>query len=94
LKCEMCRLREAQKTPHHIISGNGRRRACETVESQIYLCLECHTLVHSGKGDKERTKLRIALQRTYFRQGRSEDEVRVLMGSLKLELDDKGEIAK
>lgn len=95
MKCQLCHLREATKTPHHIISGNGRRRACETVHSTVRLCVECHMLVHSSmpKGLALRLFLRRRLQSTYFSMGYEEDEVRRLMGG-RLEIDEEGMIIK
>lgn len=65
---------------HHLIAGNGRRKACETEESVIDLCYECHTFIHSGKGSEYWKKLKLELQKKYFAKGYSEDEVRKLMG--------------
>lgn len=80
---------------HHVVHGRGRRRECETEESTIYLCHACHRGtrgVHGRDGHDLDMYLRRNLQSLYFDQGRSEEEVRRLMGG-KLVLDEKGEIA-
>lgn len=92
-ECPIChRFTDLQK--HHIIKGRGRRKECTTPDSVIYLCQECHqgtNGVHGKNGHELDLKLRRWLQRTYFRQDKSEAEVRKLMGG-KLMLDENGEI--
>lgn len=83
--CALCGGRSDHR--HHIISGTGRRKRCETKESVIDLCVYCHSLVHSAKGADIMTSLKLDLQKQYFDQGRSLEDVRELMGD-KLYLKD------
>ena len=79
---------------HHIVKGRGKRRECETKESVVYLCADCHRGtygVHGRDGHTLDIYLRRELQAAYFAQGRSEIDVRRLMGG-KLMMDDKGEV--
>lgn len=92
--CAVCG-RYSYLEAHHIIKGRGKRRECETKESIVHLCADCHRGTYGvhGKGGHELDQcLRRALQATYFSQGRSETEVRRLMGG-KLMLGEDGEIA-
>jgi len=65
---------------HHIIHGHGKRKACETRESLIDICYECHRLVHSNKDPNLDKNLKLQLQTIYFEKGYNEDKVRELMG--------------
>ena len=40
---------------HHIIKGRGKRRECETKESIVHLCADCHRGTYGvhGKGGHE-----------------------------------------
>ena len=76
---------------HHIIPGRGKRKACETEESVIDLCYGCHVHVHSSKGNEDLMRLKRYLQKKYFEQGLSEEDVRVKMGD-RLYLNEEGEI--
>lgn len=88
--CRMCGSPNNLQ-PHHIISGKGFRKACETKESVIFLCINCHSFIHSSKGHDYWMKLKRNLQKTYFEQGKTEQEVRTLMGD-KLILTEGNEI--
>jgi hypothetical protein len=79
---------------HHAVKGRGKRREHETPESLYLLCPDCHRGtqgVHGRDGKELDTQIRRDLQARYFAQGRSEDEVRRMMGG-KLMLSDEGEI--
>jgi ribosome-binding protein aMBF1 (putative translation factor) len=93
--CEWCgRHVNASGTYHHVIGGNGKRRSCETVESVIYICHDCHTGkygAHGTMGRGTQDQMKFELQSYYFKNY-TEDEVREKMGG-KLYLH-KGEIVK
>ena len=81
-RCELCRSKEGVQH-HHIIHGRGRRKECETVESVIALCWEHHHGtygVHGSHGHVLDLKLKKALQKKYVDQGKTEAEIRQLMG--------------
>lgn len=68
---------------HHIIKGRGKRKACETEQSKIMLCWEHHHGtygVHGKQGHGLDMLLKLQLQATYFEMGKSEEEIRRLMG--------------
>ena len=68
---------------HHVIHGNGKRKACETEYSVIPLCWECHKGnygVHGKDGRELDLKLKKHLQEKYFKTGHTEAKVRELMG--------------
>lgn len=68
---------------HHIIGGNGNRRQCETTESVIALCWDCHhgtNGVHGKNGSELDLELKQGLEKTYREQGRSEEEIQYLLG--------------
>jgi len=85
-RCELCGAVAGEL--HHIISGRGKRKQYERVETCIMLCHRCHN--HSKIENMITLKMR--LQSYYFRQGYNEEQVRVLMGG-KLYLQN-GEVAK
>lgn len=89
-ECRICG-RTAICERHHIIHGSGNRKQCETGESLVPLCVDCHRRLHGCNGHVLDVKLKAELQHTYFGQGRSEAEVRRLMGG-KLILGEDGEI--
>lgn len=89
-RCHICG-REGYMERHHVIHGTGNRKSCETKDSLIPLCPSCHRHVHGMNGHRTDVKLKAELQHTYFSQGKSEDEVRKLMGG-KLILGEDGEI--
>lgn len=92
--CAVCG-RYSYLEAHHIVKGRGKRRECETKESVVHLCADCHRGtygVHGRDGHALDMYLRRQLQATYFSHGRSETEVRRLMGG-KLMLGEDGEIA-
>lgn len=79
--CEVCQ-RPGQHL-HHIIHGNGKRKQCETIESVINLCKECHQGtkgVHGRDGRKLDLLLKQRLEKTYRDMGLSEEEIRYWMG--------------
>ena len=79
---------------HHVIHGKGKRKECETPESVVLLCHNCHQGtfgVHGKEGHGLDIKLKRGLQNIYFAQGREEAEVRQLMGG-KLVLGEDGGI--
>ena len=80
--CEICGSNNIVEL-HHIVKGNGKRNKCETVEGCIMLCFEHHkgtSGVHGRMGHALDIILKLQLQEKYFKQGKSEDEVRKLMG--------------
>ena len=83
-KCRVCgRMGNMHK--HHIIHGHGKRRACETAESLIDICFDCHKLVHGGSASGLDLRLRLQLQADYFKKGyETEDVFRLLDGKLYL----------
>lgn len=80
--CAICGSTEMVER-HHIIKGRGKRLSCETPESVIDLCYGHHRGtygVHGKYGKELDTQLKLRLQAKYFSQGKSENEVRRLMG--------------
>lgn len=68
---------------HHIIKGNGKRRQCETTESVIALCWNCHHGnygVHGKNGSELDLELKRELEEVYREQGRSEKDIQYLLG--------------
>ena len=81
-QCEVCGSSQGIEL-HHILSGSGRRRQQERYETIIALCFECHRGtygVHGKYGNELSIGLKQGLQEYYFKQGKSENEVRALMG--------------
>ena len=81
-QCEVCGSNQGIEL-HHILSGSGRRKQQERYETVIALCFECHRGtygVHGKYGNELNIRLKQDLQEHYFKQGKSEKEVRVLMG--------------
>lgn len=81
--CENCGAADYMCQLHHIIKGRGKRKQCETVESVLLLCWNCHYGtwgIHGKNGKALDLKLKINLQETYFKQGKTEGEVRILLG--------------
>lgn len=81
-RCELCGGFTMVQA-HHIVHGRGKRKQCETPISLIYLCWECHhgtNGVHGKNGHDLDMKLKKKLQQEYFDMGKSEAEVRQLMG--------------
>lgn len=82
-RCEVCGGMNGEVQMHHIISGHGRRKQHENIDSIICLCWNCHhgtNGVHGKNGRELNLKLKAKLQETYFRHGHTEDEVREMMG--------------
>ena len=78
-RCELCNAPTNWGEIHHIVG----RRVIATEDNLIYLCHACHRGekgIHGRDGYPIQLFLRIKLQEKYFRQGKSEDEVRQLMG--------------
>lgn len=68
---------------HHIVSGNGKRRQHESVESVIALCYIHHhgTFgVHGREGRELNITLKRKLQNKYKNQGYEKEEIREMMG--------------
>jgi len=63
---------------HHVVSGFGRRRQYESVETCLMLCHECHEQVH--KDAKLHRVLKMLVQERLKVAGKSEDEIRAIMG--------------
>ncbi|MGE4283855.1 MAG: hypothetical protein AB7G87_09065 [Clostridia bacterium] len=78
-ECYVCgKLGNLQK--HHIIHGHGKRKACETKESLIDICFDCHSLVHRTNDTNLDFILKQLLQAAYFEKGYDAERVRTLMG--------------
>lgn len=80
--CELCGNNQMVQL-HHIISGQGKRKQCETVESVKALCWTCHhgTFgVHGREGKALDRQLRQELEKTYRDQGLEEQEILYLLG--------------
>ncbi len=77
--CYVCG-RSGNLGKHHIIHGHGKRKACETRESLIDICYNCHKLVHSPESYELDLNLKLQLQNIYFQKGYPEEKVRMLMG--------------
>lgn len=83
--CEIegCKSRSYIPQLHHIIKGKGKRIQCETEQSVICLCFEHHygnSGVHGKDGHTLDMQLKLDLQQKYYSMGKSEHEVRKLMG--------------
>lgn len=78
-ECYACK-KVGKMHKHHIIYGHGKRKACETRESLVDICYDCHRLVHSKDGTQLDRWLRLSLQATYFGMGYTKEEVCRLMG--------------
>ena len=81
-RCEICGSRYMVQI-HHIVHGRGKRKQCETEESLIAVCWDHHhgdKGVHGRDGHTLDIKLKQRLQKRYEEQGRTEEEVRELMG--------------
>lgn len=77
--CTICGIYK-MCSAHHLVSGRGNRIECENEKSVIRICDDCHKYLHSSKGQKLNNKLKLKLQKEYFKMGKTEDEVRKLMG--------------
>ena len=80
--CELCGSNN-QVELHHIVYGSGKRTQLETPESVIALCYEHHKGnygVHGKNGSYLNTNLKRTVQGYYKAQGKSEEEIRTLMG--------------
>ena len=78
-ECYVCG-KHGKLRKHHIIHGHGKRRACETGESLVDICYDCHRLVHSSNGSNLDMHLKLYLQTTYLKKGYAQEDVRKLMG--------------
>lgn len=82
--CKLCNSSFGVQN-HHIIHGRGKRKQCETKQSQIDLCWECHHGIYGVEGREGHEldmKLKFRLQATYFEMDKTEDETRKLMGGV------------
>jgi hypothetical protein len=77
-ECALCHKR-GNMGRHHVIYGKGKKKAFETEQSKVFICYQCHELVHSGKGQESDLKLKLQLQADYFKMGKAADEVEKLM---------------
>jgi len=77
--CEVCHTYYGERLElHHIL----RRKIEARSENCIMLCQSCHrgtSGIHGRDGHELDLKLKLKLQRKYFKQGYEEDEVRELM---------------
>ena len=81
-RCERCGSNKMVQL-HHIIKGQGKRRQCETVESVKALCWGCRhgtNGVHGKNGSELDLELKQELEKAYRKQGRSEEEIKYLLG--------------
>ena len=84
-KCYVCgKLGNMQK--HHIIHGHGKRKACETKDSLVDICFDCHCLVHRSNDTNLDYMLKQSLQAAYFEKHFDEEKVCMLMGGKLLSL--------
>lgn len=82
-RCEYCGNYSHELEMHHILSGKGRRRQQERLETVVMLCYDCHRSdqgIHGRDGGKIALELKQRLQQHYFSQDIPEEEVRILMG--------------
>ena len=77
-RCELCGKLSSDLELHHVVSGFGRRRQYESVETCLMLCHECHEQVH--KDAKLHRVLKMLVQERLKVAGKSEDEIRAIMG--------------
>ena len=80
--CEVCHSPYMTQI-HHIISGKGRRKEHENIDSVIMLCWNCHHGnygTHGKNGRELDLRLKKELQEKYFNKGYEEEKVRWLMG--------------
>jgi len=77
-RCELCGKLTNELELHHVISGYGRRREHESVETCLMLCSECHEQVH--RDAKLHRVLKMLVQERLKVAGKSEDEIRAIMG--------------
>ena len=75
--CELC-LEYKPLQLHHIISGSGKRKQHETVESCIMLCVDCHRAAHNDF--RVNRLLKKTVQLVYLCEGYTIDQVRRMMG--------------
>ena len=80
--CEVCGCNYLVQL-HHLVGGSGKRKVHETVESVKALCWYCHYGANGWHGKNSipiKATLRKQLQETYKNQGKTEEEIRTLMG--------------
>ena len=77
-RCELCGKLTNDLQMHHVVSGYGRRKAHESVETCIMLCVECHRAVHDNA--KLNRALKLLVEERLYRAGYSENEIRQIMG--------------
>jgi len=77
-RCELCGKLSSDLELHHVVSGFGRRRQYESVETCLMLCHECHEQAH--RDAKLNRALKLLIQERLMRAGRTEEEVRQIMG--------------
>ena len=77
-RCELCGKLSSDLELHHVVSGFGRRRQYESVETCLMLCHECHEQVH--RDAKLHRVLKMLVQERLKVAGKSEDEIRAIMG--------------
>ena len=77
-RCELCGKLTADLELHHVVSGYGRRQQYESIDTCLMLCRECHEQVH--RDAKLNRALKLLTQQRLRRAGRTEDEVRQIMG--------------
>jgi len=77
-RCELCGKLTSELQLHHVISGYGRRREHESVETCLMLCGECHKEVHENA--KLSRALKLLVEERLYRMGYNDSEVRTLMG--------------
>jgi len=77
-RCELCGKLTNELQLHHIVSGYGKRKEYESVETCIMLCAECHAEVHNNA--KLEKALKLLAQERLRNQGLNEDQIRAKMG--------------
>jgi 5-methylcytosine-specific restriction endonuclease McrA len=78
--CENCG-QHAPLSLHHAIYGKGKRQKHETIESCFGLCWHCHQGAGGVHHNRELDiRLKLIVQDRYREQGKTEEEIRELMG--------------
>ena len=77
-RCELCGKLTSDLELHHVVSGYGRRQQYESIDTCLMLCHECHEQVH--RDAKLHRALKMLVQERLKVAGKSEDEIRTIMG--------------
>lgn len=77
-ECYICHRKNAEFHHHHAIPGNGNRKICDSLGLWIFLCPNCHSLLHDKNiGYKEVQKAaQKAFLKDRIKNGLTEDQAR------------------